>query len=349
MEQHSATRILNRALVVAVFLIVAAVCGLTACGSGSSTAASSSAASNSTASQASNSAYGDPVTIQNGDRTLTFTDYPTAFCCNTYAQENMAILGLAQYMVGRNVPSNSADVPLPEYQEALADIPQFEKSHENVTSTGATLVIGQVSAFKDNAWGTYEQFENEGVNTYTTEGTIVEDETIDNVYDDIEALGKIYKVEDRATEVIDGMKDRVQKVQDTVSAVPDDQKKKVFVMDSYKDNQIYTTSKGLQSDLIEKAGGINVTRNMADARWFNTSVETIVETNPDIIIFNDYGKQSIQEKEDFINSNPALADVTAVKEQNYVVIPLVSVMQDIRAASACETFAQSFYPDLFNN
>lgn len=86
---------------------------------------------------------------------------------------------------------------------------------------------------------------------------------------------------------------------------------------------------------------------MADSRWFTTSVEALMETDPDVIIFNDYGSQTIEEKLDFLNSNPALQDVAAVKSQNYIVIPLVSVMQDIRAASACETFAQAFYPDCF--
>ena len=31
----------------------------------------------------------------------------------------------------------------------------------------------------------------------------------------------------------------------------------------------------------------------------------------------------------------------------FLVIPLVTVMQDIRAASACQTMAEYFYPDLF--
>ena len=95
------------------------------------------------------------------------------------------------------------------------------------------------------------------------------------------------------------------------------------------------------------AGGINATRGMADSRWFTTSVEVVVETNPDIIIFNDYGTETIEEKMAFINDNPALSEVPAVKNQNYIVIPLVQVMQDVRAANACETFAKAFWPDRF--
>lgn len=292
--------------------------------------------------------YGE-VVIQNGDRTITFTEMPTGvLCCNLYSAENMVMLGLGEYIAAKNVPTNAAETPLEELAADFEGIPEVEKSHENAIASGADLVIGQVSAFKDSAWGTYEMFESKGVNCYTISGTLAADETIENVYEDIEALGKIFKVEDRAAELIQQMKDQVAAIQEAVSGIAEEDKVHAFVLDSFNGNEIYTTSAGLQSNLIELAGGVNCTRNMADSRWFNTSVETVVETNPDVIIFNDYGSQSIEEKIEFVNSNPALQDVTAVKEQNYIVIPLVSVMQDIRASMACETFAREFYPDCFD-
>ena len=300
-----------------------------------------------TATEAADEDYGT-VTIQNGERTLTFTEMPKAVMTfNTCASENMAMLGLEDYMVGRNVPSNEADVPLPEYQDALADVPTFEKSHENAVATGADLVIGQSGAFSDASWGSYDQFESKGINCYTISGTITLDETVENIYEDLRFLGQVFKVEDRAEEEIAKMQERISAVEDTVSVIPEDKKLKVFVMDSFNGNELYTTSSGLQSNLIELGGAVNVTKGMADSRWFTTSVETIVETNPDLIIFNDYGAETIEEKMAFINDNPALADVTAVKNQNFFVIPLVEVMQDVRAAGACEKMAAAFYPDLF--
>ena len=86
---------------------------------------------------------------------------------------------------------------------------------------------------------------------------------------------------------------------------------------------------------------------MDEARWFNTSVETLVETNPDWIIINDYGAQTVDEKKEFLNTNPALSEIPAVKNKKYLVIPLVEVMQDVRAAKACRTFAETFHPECF--
>ncbi|SFD09411.1 ABC transporter substrate-binding protein [Clostridium uliginosum] len=291
--------------------------------------------------------YGE-VIIENGDRKIVFTQMPKkVLCCNTYSAENMIMLGLGKYIVGRNVITNPAEVPIDAIADEFNAIPEIEKSHELAVASEADLLIGQVSAFKDSSWGSYEMFKSKGINCYTTSGTIAEDETIENVYYDIEVLGKIFKVEDRAKALIDDIKTKVDNVSKTVGNIQDSDKKKVFVMDSFKDNEIYTTSKGLQSNLIELSHGINCTRNMADSRWFNTSVETIVDTNPDYIIFNDYGKQTIEEKVAFINNNQALKDVTAVKNQAYIILPLVSVMQDARAASACETIAHNLYPTKF--
>ena len=288
------------------------------------------------------------VVIKNGDREVVFTEMPQkVICCHLYTAENMVMLGLADKIAGKNIPTNDAEKPLLELENEFENIPEIKESNESVVAAGADLVIGQVSAFKDSAWGSYEKLESQGIKALTITGTMVQDETIEDVYTDIENLGKIFKVEDRAEKLISDIKSKIEETQNAVKDIKEEDKVKVFVMDSFKGNEIYTTSSGLESNLIELAGGINTTKGMADSRWFNTSVETLVSANPDVIIFNDYGSQTIEEKMDFINNNPALSEVTAVKNKSYFTIPLVEVMQDIRSASACEKFAKFFYPQCF--
>jgi iron complex transport system substrate-binding protein len=248
--------------------------------------------------------YGQ-VTITNGDRTVTFTKMPERVVAfNSYITENMLALGLGGRIAATSAMS-PGNTPLAEFAEEYAKIPEIQRSHEVAISYDPELVAGQVSTFTDRAWGTVEMFLDKGINSYIISGTLAEDETIDNVYEYLENLGKIFK------------------------------------------NEIYTTPKGLESQLIELAGGINVTRGESPSRWFNTSVETLVERNPDVIIFNVYGTVPVEDKIAFINENPALAHVTAVKNRNYVIIPLQNVMQDVRAADTVQTLAKAFYPDLF--
>ena len=288
------------------------------------------------------------VTIQNGDRVVTFTSMPTGvLCANLYSAENLVMLGLGDRIVGKNVHTNPAEVPLEELAEAFEHIPEIERSNENAVASGADLLIGQISAFKDSSWGTYEQLEAEGINCLTITGTIVPDETVEDIYTDIENLGKIFKVEDKAAALIADMKASIAETSSMVAGKKEEEKPRVFVLDMFKEDQIYTTAAGLESNLIELAGGINTTRKAADSRWFYTSVETLVEANPDIIIINDYGNQSVEDKIAYVTNNPACSDIPAVVNNRFLVVPLVSVMQDIRAASACRTMAEYFYPELF--
>ena len=288
------------------------------------------------------------VVIQNGDREVVFTEMPTGvLCANLYAAENMVMLGLKDYIVGKNVHTNPADVPLPELEEYFVDIPEIATSNENAVASGCDLVIGQISSFKDTSWGTFEQLEAEEINCLVITGTIVPDETVEDIYTDIRNLGKIFMVEDKAEALIQLMKDESSATQAIVAGVKEEEKPRVFVFDMYKEDQIYTTAAGLESNLIELAGGINTTRKMADSRWFMASVEVLVDANPDIIIINDYGKQSVEEKINYILNNEACSDIPAVVNNNFLIIPLVAVMQDIRASRACRTMAEYFYPDLF--
>jgi iron complex transport system substrate-binding protein len=288
------------------------------------------------------------VIIENGDRTLVFTKMPErVISCNMASTENMLLLGLKNKIVGRNERTNPAEIPLPEIETAFYEIPEIERTHEQAVALEVDLMIGQVSSFRDVTWGAPELFESKGINCYIISGTIAEDETIENVYDDIEALGKIFKVEDRVAELINQAKTVVASVEAKTASLGAGERLRVFVLDTFKGNEIYTTSKGLESNLIELAGGINVTRNLSTVRWFNTSIETMVDANPDVIIFNDYGTQTLEEKLAFVRNNPAVQDVVAVKNERYIIVPLVQVMQDIRAASTCEFFARSLYPALF--
>ena len=187
-------------------------------------------------SEASDSSYGT-VTIQNGSRTVTFTQMPQkVLCCHLYAAENMVMLGLEDYIVGKNVPANAAEAPLPELADKFKDIPEVERSNENAVALGTDLMIGQVSAFKDTAWGSYKQFETEGINCLTITGTLVEDETINEVYTDIENLGKIFKVEDRAAALIDEIQSQISEIQDAVASIPQEERITAFVLDTFNGN-----------------------------------------------------------------------------------------------------------------
>lgn len=204
-------------LVKTVILVLSAAmiggCGAQGSNQGDSQAVQETSAAVSESQSSSDGAY-EPVTIVNGEREITFTKMPQkVLCANLYAAENMVMLGLGDRVVGRIAPANPAERPLPELEDEFAAIPEVEKSHENAVALGTDLVIGQVSAFKESAWGSYDQLESKGIQCLTITGTIVPDETVEHIYTDIENLGKIFKVEDRAEELIEDIRSQIEETQ----------------------------------------------------------------------------------------------------------------------------------------
>ena len=54
----------------------------------------------------------------------------------------------------------------------------------------------------------------------------------------------------------------------------------VFVMDSVKENEMYTCAKSMETEVIKLAGGVNVCENDSAEQWFYVSAETLIDKNP---------------------------------------------------------------------
>lgn len=93
-------------------------------------------------------------------------------------------------------------------------------------------------------------------------------------------------------------------------------------------------------------GGVNIFEDL-EKTWNTVSWEAVVEANPDIIVINDYGDTTAQEKIDYLKTNEALAGVSAVQNENFLVITLPEVFASTRVADTIEKFAEAFHPEAF--
>jgi ABC-type Fe3+-hydroxamate transport system substrate-binding protein len=74
-------------------------------------------------SSAQTDSYGK-VIIKNGDRDIVFTKMPQkVISANMASTEDMLLLGLKDKLVGRNVRTNPAEIPLPEIEAGFYAIP----------------------------------------------------------------------------------------------------------------------------------------------------------------------------------------------------------------------------------
>ncbi len=262
---------------------------------------------------------------------------------NLHTTENLMALGLGDKIIG--TAYNNAEI-LPEYKEKWETIPKLAEkypSFEVLLGAGPDFVYGRSSAFKEKSVAPVITFVENGIMPYVAKATCIDGATMEATYEDFEFLGKLFQVEDKATEIIDKMKSQIASVEDKLKDT--EQRAKVFVFD-YGTEDAFTCGKSLESDMISKAGGINVFGEI-EKNWVHVSWEEIVDVNPDIIVINDYGDTPAADKIKFLKENPALADVKAVKDDRFVVLPLPSVFTGIRNGDAIMYLAESFYPELF--
>jgi iron complex transport system substrate-binding protein len=318
----------------------ALICLLSACGTVSQEAAATPPADEQPDRQSSG---GEPVVIDNMGEKLVFTEPPQrAITLNQHATEVMLALGLEDSMVGT---AYLDDQILPEFKAQYDQLPVLSKQYPSQEVFFAAnpdfAYAGWKSAFTEKTLGSRAELAGQGVQTYVQESSNKSGPTLEDVYQDILNIGRIFRVEERAQALVRDMKREVGQIQDSIGTVSEPVK--VFVYDSGEDTA-FTAANTYLTSLINMAGGKNIFDDI-EKGWATVSWEEVVNRNPDVIVIVDYGDTSVEQKKALLLNKAALADVAAIKNKRFVVMPLSAAAEGIRAPIALKTLASGFYPD----
>lgn len=247
--------------------------------------------------------------------------------------ELFCALGLEDLVIGSTL-NNHMQKPLKEYEEAYNSIPEL--SHSSATREGV------LSSGADFIYGIDWEFGEEGIDIneakdYGIDVMVSDASNPDEVYAEIEKIGKIFQAEDKAQELIKDQKSRIEKARQSVTV---EEPVRVLVYDS-GNSGIFTAGKSnFETRLIEEVNGKNIFDDIKNQQWTTVSLEEAAARNPEVIIVHDYDTPTAEEKIKEIESNPALSQCDAVKNKRYVILPLESVLPGIRMASSVEAIAK---------
>lgn len=287
-----------------------------------------------------------PVTIDNANRELTFDKAPERVI-GLYQQEAelFAALDLEDKLVGFSMVSDSTPEDL---KEKLADVPVLAEngypSKEVLLEKDPDFIVGSERTFTDNGAGTIEEFDELDIAAYVSESE--KPETIENmVYKQVEETAEIFGVEERGEKLIESMQADMDEITEKVKDV--DEPVKVLLMSAGESGSAQVSGgASLDSHLIELAGGENVFADeneyLLEASW-----EEIIDRNPDVIVTSFCCGTKPEDLEKIISENSSMQDVTAVKEGNYVAVPVEDTTGNVRVVQGLERLAESFYPELF--
>ncbi|MGL6106448.1 ABC transporter substrate-binding protein [Romboutsia sp.] len=267
-----------------------------------------------------------------------------AVTLSQFMTEMLLALGLEDRMVGTALLDNPI---LPEYKKAYEKIPELKIaeghsiSKEAFMATGADFVSGWDMSITEQTTGAPDELIQNGITPFACK-SLAGDATVETVYEDFMLLGKIFGVEDKATEVVNKMKSDIKAVQDKLGQVKDEDRVKMMVYDAGENDAIAVGS-GLPNNLISLAGGNNIFSDQKEA-YVQVSWESIVSKNPEVIIVTDYMAGSKpEEKIEFLKNHPALKNVDAIKNNRIYVVGLADLSPGVRNAQVIEKMYGYFY------
>ena len=218
-------------------------------------------------------------------------------------------------------------------------------SKEVVLDQKPDLIVGWGSLFAEDALGAVSDWHERGVHTYLMNNTVsgLGNRTVDFLYDDIEKLGQIFDIEDKAKAMIQDMKDRIADIQEKVSTIPESERVQVVTVQYVYENEFLGRGgTDFNTNLTELAGGIQANDNGQQ------SMEVLLSLDPDVLVILDLSSSPAQEKIDAIKANPVLQSLQAVQNDRFVVLDHAAFYcGGPRTIEAIETLAEGFYPELF--
>lgn len=288
------------------------------------------------------------TTVQSCNRSVTFEAPPKRAVSNDVnLTEMMLVLGLADRMVGYTGISGwkTLDETMREGVEALPELSAKYPSKEVLVGADADFFFaGWNYGMKVGGEVTPETLAPFGIKVYelTESCTHImqrEKASIDDMYADLLNLGAIFDVEDTAKKLVDGYQAELAAFRDEFET---GDPLRVFVYDSGEDTPFTAGRYAMPTALIEAAGGINIMDDF-EKSWATVTWEEVVERNPQVIVIVNYGEVTADQKRAFMMSNPAFAEIDAVKNDRFVTLEYVEATPGPRNIQAIKTLATAFW------
>lgn len=302
-----------------------------------------------------------PLTVENCGQKVTFDKAPGKIVSIGQGMtEVLYSLGLAEKVAGTAVWVGPV---LPQYAEANAKIKRLadnDPSFESIVGLEPDLVAAEFE-WHVGPMGSVakrEQFSDIGVNTYISpadcvaktnleggDGVRKELFTMDLIYQEIAELAQIFDIQDRGTKLIADLKAREAAAVASIKGAEAKNLPIVFWFSSKEvKGEAYIAGKNSAPAYILKTlGAKNVVTT--EEEWPMIGWETIVQADPAVIVIatmdrRRYAADDPAVKVSFLESDPVVSQLDAVKNKRFVMMDAQSMNPTIRTIDGIETLAK---------
>ncbi|WP_433573132.1 ABC transporter substrate-binding protein [Streptomyces sp. CA-251247] len=289
----------------------------------------------------------DKVTVKRCGEPVEYTTPKRAVAYEGGSADKLFSLGLTEHVHGYVMPPANPPVSESPWASEYAKVKMLSDDLLNkelvVEAKSDFVVAGWNSGFKDERGITPEILDQLGIQSFLhTESCFNYPEypekvtPFEGLYTDLDRLGTIFRVEDRADKVVAGLKHRVEAV---AEQAPQGDPVPVFLYDSGTDQPFTAGNQVPPNDIIRTAGGRNIFDGL-DQRWTQVNWEAVAAAEPEVIMILDYGDLPARKKIDFLRKSPHTRELPAVKKNNFFVLDYNEGISGPRNIDGLEKFSK---------
>ncbi len=167
-------------------------------------------------------------------------------------------------------------------------------------------------------------------------------ETVEQTLEQILLVGKLTGTTEQAFDIVNRCRNNLKRIEEKFQDIP--MKKRLKCLRLMSTQAMVIGRKSFQSDILRRAGGINIFEDIEDA-YPVVSLEDVKAKDPDIIIFNrDNEEEAIQ----WFLEQTGWNELRAAKERRLISISCDYICHpNTRIDETVEILATRFYPERF--
>lgn len=169
--------------------------------------------------------------------------------------------------------------------------------------------------------------------------------SMDTMYADVLALGRIFGEEERAEALVEGFRRRVAAVTGRTTRAAG--RPRIMYCGGCNDDTPPRTigAEGMPRLLFELAGGRNIFDDIKDS-YVNVGWDSVIERDPEWIVISN-PRIPPADSIAYLTSNPALRNVSAVRNRNFLFMTYAERSPSTQNVDALERLARAIHPELF--
>ena len=236
-----------------------------------------------------------------------------------------------------------------EYKQAFSKVnylTEYAPSRESTIMLEPDFILSWYSIFDEKRLGDVSYWHERGIGTYMMKNSgAAALRVLENEYEDILAIGKIFNVQQKAHDLVNAIKAEVKKAVDHSAGAS--AKRRVLIVEFFGESITLYRSSSLGGDMVTKLGAELISNDSGQI-----GQEDMINLDPDVI-FIVYMDRAGEDRSALsmskVMDEPKFASLKAVQNKEVYTIQLGEMYcSGVRTLDGITKFAKGIYPELYN-